>query len=492
MGHFRKAGEGPMSRSALMWVKAFIVLLFLGLSAGVLSAGLVGDYDESRWTIKTYGGDGTVDWLGDTCLIESGYSGLGTVAQLDVVIRASRSGTFYFNWIFYGGTTTGYRLARVRNELTTTLASRRDYAEGSGEFSALAGDLIGFRISAPLDEFPAMAEIFGFFAPGQEPAIVVQPVGTSACYGDIAIFSVVATNASDYQWQFKGQNIAEENFEDLVLRALPPADAGNYRVIVRNPLGTITSQAVPLIIHSPPTFTSTLPSTLTNCGGETITLTIGATGTSLAYQWHQNGAPLPGANSPSLILPGLTFAHAGEYRVAVSNRCGVLLSSPLVLNVIAPPLILGQPASQTRYPGESASFAAWLASSGPFSYQWRRNGLDLPGATAAFLALTDLRPEDGGLYSVVVENACGTAISSNAMLRIAAEAVGIRIVREAGATVAIEVQGAIGRQYVLEVSTDTQAWSALQTNWLVISGSPLFHDVADRNLRFYRVRPTDY
>lgn len=464
-------------------------LLLLGLSR--LSAAFVGDYDESRWTVNAYGGDGAVDWLGDSCLMDSGFSGTGNSAQLDLVVRASRSGTFYFSWAFYGGTSVGYRLARIRNSTVNTLVGRRDYDEGTASFVASAGDLIGFRINAPIDEFPAMAEISGFFAPGQEPVILVPPTATVACYGEQAIFSVIASNAVDYQWQFKGQDITEENAEDLVVRAIPPADAGSYRVVVRNPLGSVTSQAVALTILQPPVISVPLPSAISTCAGQPVTLSIAATGTNPRYQWFHGDQSLAGATNPFLTLPVATSADAGEYRVMVSNRCTAVISGPVVLSVLNPPIIIAEPASQSRYPGESVTFAPLLAGPGPFQYQWRREGSPLPYATSLALTLPSVQPADAGAYTVDIANACGLTTSVPATLTISSEPMGIRIVRGQGRDVSIEVMATIGRAYALEVSTDATHWTAVQTNWLVLAGSPLFRDVADRSLRFYRIRPVD-
>lgn len=464
--------------------------LLLLVGPNRLHADFNGDYAETQWTVKSYGGDGSVDWLGDACLIDSGSFGTNSVSQADMVVRVTRSGTFHFTWVFFGGTLNGYRLARLRNNAVTGIVSQKDYAEGTGSFTATAGDLVGFRITSPLGQFPAIADISGFFAPGMEPTILVQPQTNSACLGDTTIFSVIASNAVSYQWQFKGQNIAEEVFEDLVLRAIPPANTGNYRVIVRNPLGTVTSQAVPLNIFSPAQITNPPPAALTPCAGQPVTMSIGATGTSLSYQWTRDGVPVIGATGASFTLPSVAFHQSGEYRVAVSNFCGPILSSPVQLDVRIPPTIIGQPASQSKYPGETVSFSSLLAAgSEPIQCQWRHNGTNLPGATSSTLTLSNVQATDAGLYAMTIVNGCGSTISSNAILSIASEPVGIRIRRGTGRQISIEVQGPIGRAYALEVSTDNTQWTAIQTNWLLISGSPLFHDTAEQTLRFYRVRP---
>jgi hypothetical protein len=52
----------------------------------------------------------------------------------------------------------------------------------------------------------------------------------------------------------------------------------------------------------------------------------------------------------------------------------------------------------------------------PLSYQWYKDGLSISGATDSFLVLSSVQPTDDAVYSVVVKNALGAAISSNAAL----------------------------------------------------------------------------
>jgi hypothetical protein len=457
-----------------------------------LWAAFTGSYDETQWTFKSYGGEGTVDWLTDSFLMDSGYSGSQSLAQADVIAQATQSGTLHFDWIFYGGTTSGYRLSWLRNNNSTAIVARREYAEGHSSFSVTAGDTIGFRISAPLDEFPALVEVSNFFAPGQESVILEPPVPQTACYGSLVIFSVVASNALDYQWQFKGQDLADENFEDLVLRALPPAETGNYRVLARNPLGSVASQAVPLSIHMPPVINVPPPGYASQCPGQSLTLSATASGTGIRCQWLRDGAVLPGANAASLTLSNLTPQMSGAYVLTVSNVCGMIQSSPVTVQVIGQPVFAFHPQPQSRYVGETVTFNAGLQGSAPAQYQWRFNGQNLSGATSQVLALTNLQAAQAGTYSVVANNLCGSVTSTGALLSVTGEPIGIRIVRGSGRNMSIEVLGSVGRQYILETSEDLHTWTAVGTNWLLISGTPLFYESAERAARFYRVRPAEF
>jgi hypothetical protein len=82
------------------------------------------------------------------------------------------------------------------------------------------------------------------------------------------------------------------------------------------------------------------------------------------------------------------------------------------------PVITSQPLSQTVIAFQPATFVITASGTGPLRYQWRQNGLSLVGQTNATLTLANVQPQDYGAYDVIVLNAAGTAISSNATLSI--------------------------------------------------------------------------
>jgi len=80
------------------------------------------------------------------------------------------------------------------------------------------------------------------------------------------------------------------------------------------------------------------------------------------------------------------------------------------------PTITNHPESRTNNVGTAATFSVLADGMPPFSYQWRKNEVSLGGATDASLLLPQVQETDEGLYSVIVSNAFGSAISSNALL----------------------------------------------------------------------------
>ena len=111
-------------------------------------------------------------------------------------------------------------------------------------------------------------------------------------------------------------------------------------------------------------------------------------------------------------------ADAGNYSVVVTNLAGSVTSSNAVLYVLAPPVITTQPQSQTIYIGGAVTFSAAADGTPAPSYQWRLNGINIPGATSPSLTIANAQMPDRGNYSVVVTNSVGLVASSNAFLAV--------------------------------------------------------------------------
>ena len=79
----------------------------------------------------------------------------------------------------------------------------------------------------------------------------------------------------------------------------------------------------------------------------------------------------------------------------------------------APPEILEQPGDTAAFVGETAVFQLHASGTGGLTYQWRRNGVDLPGATDSHLVTPPATlADDGTIYSVFVVNLGGGSLES--------------------------------------------------------------------------------
>ncbi|MBC8106261.1 MAG: PQQ-dependent sugar dehydrogenase, partial [Anaerolineae bacterium] len=83
------------------------------------------------------------------------------------------------------------------------------------------------------------------------------------------------------------------------------------------------------------------------------------------------------------------------------------------------PQIALQPESQTATPGDAASFTVSALGSAPLTFQWKRNNVDIVGATSDTYTIASVSAADNGAaFRCVVTNAFGNATSDAATLTV--------------------------------------------------------------------------
>jgi hypothetical protein len=260
------------------------------------------------------------------------------------------------------------------------------------------------------------------------PTITTQPSPLTVTSGQPASFSVVAAGTApfSYQWQNGSTNIAGATSATYSIAATSAADNGaTLRVVVTNSAGSVTSAAVALTVNPAvaPSVTSQ-PTGLTLTPGTAATFSVQADGSApLAYQWQRDGIDVPGATAASYTLATPSAADSGAtFRVVVSNAAGSTLSNSVLLSVadsVTPPSITAQPQSASTLDGSPAVLSVAVSGTGPFSYQWRRNGTAIAAATDSIYTTPALTLADSGVsYSVVVSSGAGTVTSNNATVTV--------------------------------------------------------------------------
>jgi hypothetical protein len=263
------------------------------------------------------------------------------------------------------------------------------------------------------------------------PSITTQPANLTVTAPGSATFSVAATGDAplSYQWQRNGADIAGATNSSYTLdpTAHPDDNGAQFSVRVSNAAGNVTSAAATLTVNPtpvPPSIT-TQPASVTVTAPAGATFSVVATGDApLSYQWKRNGADIPGATSSSYTLDPTAHPddNGAQFSVRVSNAVGVLTSAAATLTVNPTPVAPGittQPASQTVTEPAAATFQVVATGDAPMSYQWRRNGADIPGATSSSYTLNPTAVADNGAqFSVHVSNAAGNITSAAATLTV--------------------------------------------------------------------------
>jgi hypothetical protein len=177
--------------------------------------------------------------------------------------------------------------------------------------------------------------------PPPQPQIISQPMNATNYLGQSVTFTVTASGNPplQYQWQANGlalsdgPNISGSTTNQLTLSTITLADAGNYRVIITNDYGSVTSRVATLALAGAPSITQQ-PVSQIGYLGNSVTFRVTATGDPLpSYQWQKDGAPIPGATNTSLVLTNLQATNAGRYSVIVSNPVGSVTSSDAYLTI---------------------------------------------------------------------------------------------------------------------------------------------------------------
>jgi len=85
------------------------------------------------------------------------------------------------------------------------------------------------------------------------------------------------------------------------------------------------------------------------------------------------------------------------------------------------PAITLQPASKTVTAGQAAAFSVTATGTAPMTYQWRKNGTPVSGATSSsYTTPATTTADSGAQYTVAISNAAGSVTSSAATLTISA------------------------------------------------------------------------
>ena len=175
------------------------------------------------------------------------------------------------------------------------------------------------------------------------PTITTQPSSQTTAVGQTVIFSVVATGSPTptYQWQKNGVGISGATGATFTVTGAQLSDAGSYAVSATNSAGAATSAPITLTVTvgagPAPAITLQPPGSLNLIASQSLALNVGATGSSLSYQWRRvNGTgvtSIPGATGPTLTIKPVGSVDAGTYYCNVSNGAGSADSAPVAVAV---------------------------------------------------------------------------------------------------------------------------------------------------------------
>lgn len=237
------------------------------------------------------------------------------------------------------------------------------------------------------------------------PAITASGA-TTFCAGGSVVLTSSASDAN--QWYRNNVALSGETNPTLTVTG-----TGNYTVRSRENGCQSAASAITAV-----TVTPILSATVTYAGSPfcpvgTATPTIAGTkGGFFSSEDDINVDVVTGA--VELSLPAGTYTI--DYTMPASGGCAAVTTSTK-FTIRQPVGISTQPESLAICTDNSARFTVAATGTSP-TYQWRKNGVDISGATAATYTISKPALADAGSYSVVVKNACNSEVSSPATLAV--------------------------------------------------------------------------
>ncbi len=224
------------------------------------------------------------------------------------------------------------------------------------------------------------------------------------------IASKVSGYSTSYSWTIPTTVIPGNNFRIRVSEQPGPS----WYCAFSNPgiSGTFT-----IIKGCFPPVMSAQPTSRTVCVGGSTTFSVASDMESGTYEWRKDGVTLAVTGSASYTVNPVTLASAGLYDVVLRDACNpttaVTTSASAQLTVIEPPVVTVQMPS-TKSICENANDTLRIRAIGAGrTFQWRKDGVNIPGATDSNYVINNPGTAANGVYTCVVSGTCSPAATSN-------------------------------------------------------------------------------
>lgn len=146
--------------------------------------------------------------------------------------------------------------------------------------------------------------------------------------------------------------------------------------------------------------------------GSNVVWRVNATGSApLTYRWFRGEVEFPNNNSPELKLGTVTPRDEGTYRILVTNPAGALTASVNLTVIQIPRIVVNTPLEIPISLGKTLDLPSLISGTGPYQFQWKRNGVNIPSARKQNYTKDQIDLNDGGSYTAVILNEAGATLS---------------------------------------------------------------------------------
>lgn len=162
---------------------------------------------------------------------------------------------------------------------------------------------------------------------------------------------------------------------------------------------------------------SSQPSSAAVCTGTSRTFIVTSTLTNGTYEWRLNGTTVATTTNNSYTIPNFQASHAGVWDVVLRDNCNPTIaartSTAWVLTAIETPVITQHPVATKSTCENTNDVISVRATGAGVTYQWRRNGVNIAGATSPDLTINNATTASNGTYDCVITGTCPPSLVSN-------------------------------------------------------------------------------
>ncbi|HEU0011309.1 MAG TPA: lamin tail domain-containing protein, partial [Verrucomicrobiae bacterium] len=174
------------------------------------------------------------------------------------------------------------------------------------------------------------------------------------------------------------------------------------------------------------------PQSISVLGTRMAQFSVTATGAPpIFYLWYFGNFGILGATNSIYTIPSVQPAHVGQYRCLVQNAGGANISSTATLTYITPLEFVSHPTNVIlRIPPDPLALTnnrhayfrvATTTAHPPLSYQWLKNGTNIPAAlnptaVSNLMTISNVVLLDEGVYNCAATDGAGTVFSASATL----------------------------------------------------------------------------
>lgn len=269
------------------------------------------------------------------------------------------------------------------------------------------------------------------FRAGVPLVVTSQPQPKLVAVGSSFSFSVAANSSTaiSYLWRRNGVNISGATSSTYSQSTAALSHAGAYQAFLSSNDGAATSNTANLGVAD----LAVAPKSAQ--AGGTVSLTVNTaapSGVALTYVWKRgtstlssgptaSGGTITGATSATITITKLGTTETGNYTCTVSMGALSLTTTPAAVGIAATPLISAHPENRYVKSSTSVSFSVVVSNPTSVTYQWKKNGANINGATASAYAINSTSISDGGEYHCTVSNPAGSANSNTARLVVVSQ-----------------------------------------------------------------------